>query len=244
MSNADRLEGLPKKLRARHTQAFAIEEPIERFRAFNDLMGRMKQEARSFDRKFKESKKLMQVAETDITFVERHRAKVELVLRALRLTYGSPGRAFATINKLCRDYPVDYVKDVILLGSYRLAKPKGMAIMSFRSAERLEADANYETAVMPALMLIISDHKTYLKLADEDLDTKYQEYKDTVSLAQRIKLGIDGAVSEYEREMKSAAVAIPADEVENLGPDEASVRLGMLSERQREAELTAREAGD
>ena len=231
--------GLPKEIKAMQDRAMASGDMVERLRGFSTLISAANGLVTRIKRVTRDHEKNLKQVEAEIEFLARHKAKEDMTFRALRGTYGSPEKVMETFNTLCRTYAKDYVMEVVKLGSGRLGTPVGVNLLGMRMAGRDEADVNYERAVVPALANIVEDQKAYLELKDSSLQSEHETVLMFVSTIADQRLALEAAVREYERERKEAAVSMQPDDIKRLDADEFKIRLALLPQKQRDAEVAA-----
>jgi hypothetical protein len=86
---------------------------------------------------------------------------------------------------------------------------------------------------------IAEDQRAYLELKDTSLQSEHEEVLKFVSIIADQRLALEAAVREYERERKDAAVSMQPADIARLDADEFKVRLALLPQKQRDAEMAA-----
>lgn len=231
--------GLPKEIKAMQDRAMASGDMVERLRGFSTLISAANGLVTRIKRVTRDHEKNLKQVEAEIEFLARHKAKEDMAFRALRGTYGSPEKVLDTFNELCRTYAPEYVMEVVKLGSARIGTPIGMNLLGMRMAGRDEADVNYERAVVPALANLVEDQRGYLDLKGTSLQSEHETVLKFVSTIADQLLALEAAVREYERERKEAAVSMQPDDIKRLDADEFKIRLALLPQKQRDAEVAA-----
>lgn len=242
MSESSRDADLPVEMKQGLAAAASAQTPLQ---TFHCLRAAHAVGVRALDRLGKQAKEkagALKAAEADMAFLERHRAKEDVALRALRGTYVRPTKALAVFNDLCRNFAPHYVAEVIRLGSYRLGWPLGFGILNYRSETRIGADENYAQVVVPALDRIIPDQRDYLDLRDTGIEALHADALKAHTEVSDRRLSIEGAVRDLERDIRAAALSLSDSEVGKLDAEDYGFRMAILTPRQREAELS-REAG-
>ena len=244
MADESKAASLPDQIAKAAREAMSIKDVIMRFRALGVLVDMVLMEIARTDKVLKEQRKLRQEFEAEMTFINRHSFKLDAVYRALSGTYSSPRKAMTVVNDLCRSYPLEYVMDVVKLGSYRLGNPLGMNLLGIKSQSRVDADENYERAVVPVLLEVLPDQRIYLELKQRSIESQHERSVNQVTELTSRRFALEGAAKDYEKEQRVIAASMQPEDIAKLDDEEKGMRIMLLPERQREAELArVREAG-
>ncbi len=244
MADDNKAAALPDSIVEAARETKAMKDMITRFRAFGVLVDMVLMEIARTDKVLKEQRKLRQEYEAEMTFLNRHSFKLDAVYRVLAGTYSSPRKAMTVVNDLCRSYPPEYVMEVVRLGSYRLGNPLGMNLLGIKSQSRVDADEHYERSVVPALMEVLPDQRIYLELKQRSIESQHERSVAQVTELTSRRFALEGAAKEYEKEQRIMAASMQPEDIEKLDDEEKGMRIMLLPERQREAELARmREAG-
>ena len=232
---------IPKEIQALRDRAAKSVDLVERMRNHWNAAIAAKNMIYKLNRITKDHEAKLKSVETEIEFMVRHKVKEDMAYRALRATYSAPERALSTFNELCRTYEPDYVKDVIKLGSYRLGAVVGMSLLGMKMGGRLEAESSFETAVLPALMNIVDDQKAFLELKATNLEQENAGLREHNSAIAAQRVSLEAVIRECESESKDAATSMLKGDIDRLDGDEVILRLSLLSEKQRSAEIGSTE---
>jgi len=221
-------EALPATLVNLHADAKTADGRVDTFRAYVKLMNtgykmleKARDEARLADRH-------LNGLRVDHSFFLRHKAKVEVAFKALRLTYGNPAKALKTVDDLSASYPAQYVYEVCHLGSYRLGTPLGWNVLGIRSTARIEADANYADAVIPALAQMLPDHAGYLELRAKDIEQNFADAQLDSSRKRAVQAAIETALKAWSEELAACVQTLTTSEVDSLSRSEREVRRRLM----------------
>ncbi|WPZ33434.1 hypothetical protein T8K17_19640 [Thalassobaculum sp. OXR-137] len=160
----------------------------------------------------------------DHAFFSRHRAKVDVLLRAMRETFVNSTKALRTLEELAQNYPAQYVFDVCNLGSYRLGSVQGWSFLSIQSASRTDADQNYANAVIPAIAQVLPNHRDYVELRNSGIEERIQSEFDKLNEMRRVKAEIDNNLPKWSDAMKALADEMKPADIERLNAQERTVQ--------------------
>jgi hypothetical protein len=236
MADTSTKNQLPKDLSEAIDKAAAARTPLDTFRALKEAHRIGVLAHRKLAKSATQKEKALRAVETDMAFLNRHKAKEDVALRAMRSTYSQPMKALAQFNELCRNFAPTYIVEVLQLGAWRLGTPMGMAMFNYRSKSRMAADDNYAMAVLPSLIPLIQDQPDYLRLRDTGIEDLHDQALRSFTQVNEQKLAIESSLRQQERDMVTAAVSMSQAEVAKLDYEEAGFREMVLPERLKKAE--------
>lgn len=198
-------------------------DPVLAFRAYVKLLDAAYKATEKLGGELRRQERSYQKMKTDHQFFARHRAKVDVLIRAMRETYINSTKAMRTLEDLAQHYPAQYVFEVCQLGSYRLGTVQGWAFFNLRSASRLEADQNYINAVLPAIAAVLPDHRGYIELRNAGIEEKLQSELDRLNDMRRTKAEIDSNLPKWTDGMKALAAGMRPEDLARLSVQEQAV---------------------
>ncbi|MCR9072842.1 MAG: hypothetical protein NXI18_14080 [Alphaproteobacteria bacterium] len=214
---------LPQNIEQLVKDTAKVTDPVLAFRAYVKLLDTAYKATEKLGAELRRQESSYQRMKTDHQFFARHRAKVDVLIRAMRETYVNSTKAMRTLEDLAQHYPAQYVFDVCQLGSYRLGNVQGWAFLNLRSASRLDADQNYLNAVLPAIAAVLPDHRGYVELRNAGIEEKLQHELDKLNEMRRTKAEIDSNLPKWTDGLKALASGMQAKELERLNPHEQAV---------------------
>lgn len=196
---------------------------VEQFRAYVKLLDRSYKSAEKLGAELRKQERNYDKMKSDHAFFSRHRAKVDVLIKAMRETYVNSTKAMHTLEDLAQSYPAQYVFEVCHLGSYRLGSVQGWSFFNLRSASRIEADGNYVNAVLPAIAQVLPDHRDYLDLRAAGIEDQLQAELDKLNEMRRALSELQSCIPKWTEEMTALAVAMKRGDLERLNPQEQAV---------------------
>ncbi len=220
---------LPKNIEQLLKEATKGVDRVEAFRAYVKLLDTSYKTTEKLGAELRKQERNYNKLKEDKTFFDRHRAKVDVLLRAMRETYTNSTKALRTLEELAQHYPAQYVFDVCNLGSYRLGPVQGWAFLSIQSASRIEADQNYVNAVIPAIAQVLPNHRDYMELRNAGIEERIQAELDKLNEMRRVKSEIDMGLPKWSDAMKALAHEMKADDLALLNQQERAVQEKLVS---------------
>ena len=215
---------LPENIEKLHKATSGALEKVEQFRAYVKLLDASYKSVDENGKLLVKQERTYQKLKEDHAFFARHRSKVDVLFRALRESYGNPAKVLRDIDELARNYPAQYVFDVAHLGSWRLGRPMGWSFLNLRSVARQEADKNYADAVLPALGIVLPDHKDYLDLRSQGVEEMLETELEKMTALRETLAAVQGGLEKWTEEMTALANALTDAEAKRLNAQEAEVR--------------------
>jgi hypothetical protein len=208
--------------------------PLRRFRALCTLSRELQVAIEAIKLAIREQENLLRETDDDVAFIKQHRGKMDICYRALRATYTTPDRAMAAFNALCTSMNSEALMDAVRAGSNSLGKPIGASFLGMASQARKKADDNFVSMVIPAIAKIIPDHKSYLEMVAGNLEFEHEKLRETLGTLEAERLTLDGTMSQFEREILAAALAMTPDDLKTLQPQSDEYRMAMALIGQRD----------
>lgn len=202
---------------------------VETFRAYVKLLDTSYKTVDKLGAELRKQERNYNKMKDDHAFFARHRAKVDVLIKAMRDTYTNSTKAMRTLEELAQNYPIQYVFEVCQLGSYRLGSVQGWAFLAVRSASRIDADQNYVNVVLPAIAAILPDHRDYLELRSAGIEERLQSELDKLNEMRRTKAEIDSALPKWSDGMTALANAMDADDVARMNLQERAVQEKLIA---------------
>jgi len=202
---------------------------VEQFRSYVKLLDRAYKAADKLGSELKKQERNYDKMKTDHAFFGRHRMKVDVLIKAMRDTYVNSTKALRTLEELAEHYDAQYVFEVCHLGSYRLGAVQGWSFLNVRSASRLEADANFENAVLPAIAKVLPDHRDYLRLRAAGIEDQLQAELDKLNEMRRALSEVQSGIPKWTEEMTALAVAMKQPEIARLNAQEQAVHERLVT---------------
>lgn len=215
---------LPKNLEKLLKEATKGVDRVDAFRSYVKLLDAGHKTAAKLGSEIRKQENTYNRLKDDFEFFSRHRAKVDILLRAMRETFVNSTKALRTLEELAQNYPVQYVFDVCKLGSYRLGSVQGWSFLSIHSASRVDADQNYANAVIPAIAQILPNHRDYVELRNSGVEERVQSEFDKLNEMRRVKAEIDTNLPKWSDAMKALAEEMKPADIELLNAQERTVQ--------------------
>lgn len=220
---------LPKNIEQLVKETKKASDPVLAFRAYVKLLDAAYKAVEKLNGELRRQERSYQKMKVDHQFFARHRAKMDILIRAMRETYVNSTKAMRTLEELAQHYPAQYVFDVCQLGSYRLGTVQGWAFFNVRSATRMEADQNYINAVLPAIATVLPDHRGYVELRKAGIEDKMQAELDRLNEMRRSKGEIDAALPKWTDAMKALSSELTEKDLARLNQQEQAVNEKLQS---------------
>lgn len=215
---------LPKNIEQLLKEATKGVDRVAAFRAYVKLLDTGYKTAERIGEELRKQERNYNRLKDDQTFFARHRAKVDVLLKAMRETYTNSAKALRTLEELAQNYPLQYVFEVCNLGSYRLGLVQGWSFLGIQSASRLDADRNYANAVIPAIAQVLPNHRDYIELRNAGIEEQVQTELDKVNEMRRAKAEIDMGLPKWSDAMKALAEEMKPEDLELLNQQERTVQ--------------------
>lgn len=213
--------------------------PLRRFRVLCALSREMQEAVETINLEIREQERLLGEMDEDIAFIKNHRGKLDICYRAMRGTYAVPDRAITTFNTFCKDSTTEALNDAINGGSRWLGKPIGGSFLGIVSPARKQAEVNYASVVVPALLKILPDHKSYLEFVAGNHEFEYAKKREVLAALEAERLALDEAQWEFEREILAAAIAMTPEDLRQLEPERDEYRAAVALIEQNDAASTS-----
>jgi hypothetical protein len=220
---------LPKNIEQLLKEATKGVDRVESFRAYVKLLDTSYKTGEKLGGELRKQERNYSKLKEDKTFFDRHRAKVDILIKAMRDTYTNSTKALRTLEELAQHYPAQYVFDVCNLGSYRLGAVQGWAILGIQSASRIEADQNYVNAVIPAIAQVLPNHRDYVELRNAGIEERIQTELDKLNEMRRVKAEIDTGLPKWSEAMKALAEEMKSDDLALLNQQEREVQEKLMA---------------
>ncbi|MEQ8587066.1 MAG: hypothetical protein RLO01_11065 [Thalassobaculaceae bacterium] len=220
---------LPTNIEQLVKETSKASDPVLAFRVYVKLLDAAYKSVEKLNGELRRQERNYQKMKDDQQFFSRHRAKVDVLIRAMRETYVNSTKAMRTLEELAQHYPAQYVFEVCQLGSYRLGTVQGWAFFNLRSATRLEADQNYINAVLPAIAAVLPDHRGYVELRNAGIEEKLQAELDRLNEMRRAKAEIDAGLPKWTDAMKALSDGLTEDDLARLNQQEQAVNEKLQS---------------
>ena len=215
---------LPIKIEELLKEATRGTDRVAAFRAYVKLLDTGYKTSEKLGGEIRKQEIVYNRLKDDESFFSRHRAKVDMLVRAMRETYANPTKVLKTLEDLAMNYPIQYVFEVCGLGSYRLGLVQGWSFFSIQSAARLDANQNYANAVMPAIAQVLPDHRDYVELRNSGIEERTQAELDKLNEMRRTKSELDTALPKWSDAMKALAEEMKPEEVALMNQQERTVQ--------------------
>lgn len=215
---------------------------LRRFRVLCALSREIQAAVETINLETREQERLLRETDGDIEFIKHHRGKLDICYRAMRGTYEAPDRAMAIFNGLCKDATTEALMEALNGGSSWLGKPMGGRFLWIISQTRRQADANYLSAVIPALLKILPDQKIYLELIAANLEFEHSRKQEVLRVSTSERLALDVAQREFEREILIAAIDMTPDDLKRLEPEQDEYRAAVALIEQNNSTLPSKDA--
>lgn len=215
---------LPNNLEKLLKEATKGVDAVEAFRSYVKLLDAGYKSAEKLGSEIRKQERNYNRLKEDHAFFSRHRAKVDVLLRAMRETFVNSTKALRTLEELAQNYPAQYVFDVCNLGSYRLGSVQGWSFLSIQSASRTDADQNYANAVIPAIAQVLPNHRDYVELRNSGIEERIQSEFDKLNEMRRVKAEIDNNLPKWSDAMKALADEMKPADIERLNAQERTVQ--------------------
>lgn len=208
---------LPVTLSNLHEDAKKAGDRITTFRSYVKLLNHAYKALEKARDETRLAERHLNGLKVDHAFFLRHKARVEVVFRALRETYRNPAKALRTVDELAANYPAQYVFEVCQLGTYRLGAPLGWSFFAARSATRVEAERAYAEVAIPALAQMLPDHAAYLGMRSKDVEQDYDAALADLTHKRSTQAAIETSVPTWSQELLALSMALTTAEVDK-GP--------------------------
>lgn len=215
---------LPKNIEQLLKEATKGVDRVVAFRAYVKLLDAGYKTAEKLGGELRKQERNYNRLKEDQTFFTRHRAKVDILLKAMRDTFVNSTKALRTLEELAQNYPAQYVFDVCNLGSYRLGSVQGWSFLSIQSASRLDANQNYANAVIPAIAQVLPNHRDYVELRNAGIEEKVQAELDKLNEMRRAKAEVDMGLPKWSDAMKALAEEMKPEDLALLNEQERAVQ--------------------
>lgn len=215
---------LPKNIEQLLKEATKGTDRVAAFRAYVKLLDTGYKTVDKLNGEIRKQERHYNRLKEDQTFFARHRAKVDVLLRAMRETYNNSTKALRTLEELAQNYPPQYVFDVCNLGSYRLGAVQGWSFLSIQSASRLDANQNYANNVIPAIAQVLPNHRDYVELRNAGIEERVQAELDKLNEMRRAKAEIDMGLPKWSDAMKALADEMKPEDLALLNQQERTVQ--------------------
>ncbi|WP_281683483.1 hypothetical protein [Thalassobaculum salexigens] len=215
---------LPKNIEQLLKEATKGVDRVAAFRSYVKLLDTGYKTSEKLGGELRKQERTYNKLKEDHTFFARHRAKVDVLLRAMRETYTNSTKALRMFEELAQHYPAQYVFDVCKLGSYRLGLVQGWSFLSIQSASRIEADQNYVNVVIPAIAQVLPNHRDYVELRNSGIEERVQAELDKLNEMRRVKSEIDTGLPKWSDAMKALAEEMKAEDLALLNQQERTVQ--------------------
>lgn len=216
-------DNLPEKLQEQLKLVTKAEDRLSQFRAYVKLLDRGYKSLEKLGTALRKQERNYEKLKSDLAFFSRHRMKVDVLIRAMRETYSNSTKALRALEELAQHYPPHYVFEVCQLGSYRLGGVQGWAFLNIRSVARMDADTNYEQAVLPAIAQVLPDHRDYLELRAAGIEEQIGAELEKLNEMRRAKVEIEGSLPKWTEQMTALAAAMKPAETDRLNAQELAV---------------------
>lgn len=220
---------LPEKLQELLKIVSKSEDRVGQFRAYVKLLDRAYKTIEKLGGALRKQERNYDKMKSDLAFFNRHRMKVDALIKAMRETYSSSTKSLRTLEELAQAYPAQYVFEVCQLGSYRLGSVQGWAFLNMRSATRIEADDNFVQAVLPAIAQVLPDHRDYLELRSAGIEDQLEAELEKLNEMRRAKTAIESDLPKWTEAMTALAHALRPAESTQLNTQEVAVRDRLLA---------------
>ncbi|MBU0726530.1 MAG: hypothetical protein KJ904_09320 [Alphaproteobacteria bacterium] len=189
---------------------------IERFRAINTLIDDTRIALRVIDARIGKMAQEVNATRDELTFVKRHRGKLQTFRNVLAGTYRNPDRAAANFDGFVLNHDSTKLRQM-MKDPDRLGIVRGSSFLGLiKNTDRREALDNYERQVLKMIDSLIGDHRPYLHALGMDWEGKLAEQTALAAHETEQKTILAALVKEMQEELRSVAKHLTPEDIGQL----------------------------
>lgn len=212
-----------QELVAREREIGAMPVGLDRFRAMNTLIDEARMAVRMVDGRVNQMSQERNVVRDELTFVKRHRGRIQALRTLLAGSYRHPDLALANFDGFALNHEAAKLR-VMMNDPERLGMLRGGAFLGLvKNEQRKQALDNYERQVKKALENLLADHRAYLHSMARNWEGQMEELNAKIAHESDQKTALSAFVKELQEQARADAKLLQRTDLTGLQPAEKRV---------------------